>query len=66
MCSRALKIDENAVKALYIRSQAFQGVVELQSAMDDIKAAIKLSPNDKNFRAHFEKLKKLRAEEAKS
>ena len=28
--------------------------------MDDIKAAIKLSPNDKNFWALFEKIKKLK------
>jgi hypothetical protein len=34
--------------------------------MDDIKAAIKLSPQDKNFRALFEKIKKERVSEAKS
>lgn len=34
--------------------------------MDDIKAAIKLSPQDKNFRALFEKIKKAKTEEAKS
>lgn len=34
--------------------------------MDDIKAAIKLSPNDKNFRAQFEKVKKQKQEEAKA
>lgn len=58
MCTRALKIDEKAVKALYIRSQAYLSNVDLHLAMEDIKAAIKLSPNDKNFRAHFEKIKK--------
>lgn len=58
MCTRAIDVDENAVKALYIRSQAFFSNGDVQSAMDDIKAAIKLSPKDKNFRALFEKIKK--------
>lgn len=65
-CTKALTIDDKAVKALYIRSQAHQGEKDLQKAMDDIKAAIKLSPNDKNFRAMFEKLKKQRTNEAKA
>ena len=51
MCSKALIIDDKAVKALYIRSQAYQAAKDLQSSIDDIKAAIKISPNDKTFRA---------------
>lgn len=66
LCTRALAVDEKAVKALYIRSQAYQGEKELQSAMDDIKAAIKISPNDKNFRALFEKIKKQKQDQAKA
>jgi Tfp pilus assembly protein PilF len=42
--TKALAIDEKAVKALYTRSQAYQGEKELEKAMADIKAAIKLSP----------------------
>ena len=59
-CTKALAIDDKAVKALYIRSQAHQSEKDLQEAMNDIKAAIKLSPNDKTFRALFEKIKKAR------
>lgn len=66
MCSRALAVDEKATKALYIRSQAQMGLKETQAAMDDIKAAIKLAPNDKNFRAQFEKIKKQKQDEAKA
>ena len=65
-CTNALQIDENAVKALYIRSQAYFGLKQFEEATADIKAAIKLSPQDKNFRALFDKIKKAKVEENKA
>lgn len=43
-CTKALEIDENAVKALYIRAQAYFGLKMYDEAIADIKSAIKLSP----------------------
>ena len=40
-CTKAVEIDPNAVKALYLRSIAHQKVNEIEEAMTDIKAAIR-------------------------
>ena len=53
-CTKAVEIDQNAVKALYLRSIAHQKVNEIEKAMADIKAAIRLSPQDTNLRAQLE------------
>lgn len=63
MCSRALNIDEKAVKALYLRGVANMKSKNFKEATDDLKNAIKLSPGDKKLRDEFEKLK---AEKKKS
>lgn len=57
MCSLALQIDEKAVKALYLRGIAHMKTQSFDEAGDDIKAAIKLNPQDKKLRAEFETLK---------
>jgi len=65
-CTKAIYIDEKAVKAYYLRSVAFFKSQQLDEASDDIKAAIKLSPSDKNLRTHWELVKKAAAEKNKS
>ena len=60
-CTKALEIDPKAVKALYLRSVAYLKANEHQEAMDDIKAAIRLAPQDTNLRAQFEAVKKEKA-----
>ena len=64
--TKAIYIDEKAVKAYYLRSVAFYKSQQLDEASDDIKTAIKLSPSDKNLRAHWEVVKKAAAEKNKS
>ena len=56
-CTKAVEIDPNATKAFYLRSIAHQKVDELEKAAADIKAAIRLSPQDTNLRAQFESIK---------
>ena len=51
-CTTAIKIDENAAKAYYLRSVAHGKLSQWDDAMADIVKAIKLSPNDKNLRSH--------------
>ena len=51
-CSQALEIDSQAQKALYLRSVAFAKTQQWDEALEDIVAAIKLSPNDKSLRQH--------------
>jgi cyclophilin family peptidyl-prolyl cis-trans isomerase len=65
-CTKALYLDEKAVKALYLRSVAFTKTAQLDEAMDDIKNAIKLAPTDKSLRTHFELVKKEKAEKSKT
>ena len=60
-CTKALDIDEKAVKAYFLRSQAHFKLRQYDEAIDDIKEAIKLSPNDKSLRNEFETIKKARA-----
>lgn len=43
-CSNALELDPSAVKALYFRSQASAEAKEMDEAITDIIAAIKLDP----------------------
>ena len=61
-CTLALKIDENAAKALYIRGVANMKSKNFDASTADLKAAIKLQPQDKKLRVEFENLKKLKAE----
>lgn len=64
-CSKALGIDSKATKALYLRSVAYNKLAEYDNAMDDIKAAIKLSPADANLRTQFDTIKKEKADKVK-
>ena len=43
-CTKALEVDANATKALYLRSVAYMKIGELADAMNDIKSAIKIAP----------------------
>lgn len=61
-CTTAIEIDANATKAFYHRAVAYQRQEEFNSALVDIKAAIKLAPNDANLRAIHETIKKEKAE----
>lgn len=63
-CGKAIQIDNNAAKALYLRSVAYMNLGELDDAMADIKSAIKISPQDTNLRAQFENIKKERSSKA--
>ena len=49
-CTRAIGIDANAKKAYYLRSVARTKVNELDNAMADIVAAIKIDPADTALR----------------
>ena len=56
-CCLALALDDKAVKALFHRSVAYRKIKQYDEAMEDIKAAIKLSPQDKKLREEYETLK---------
>ena len=64
-CTKALSIEPTATKALYLRSVALLRLNELDEAMVDIKAAIKLAPTDASLRTQFEAIKKEKADKAK-
>jgi tetratricopeptide (TPR) repeat protein len=57
-CTKALDIDEKTTKAYYLRSKAHLKLKNYDEAVDDIKAAIKLSPADKALRDEYENIKK--------
>lgn len=63
-CTKAIEIDSNATKAIYLRSVAYMRLGDLDDAMADIKRAIKLAPSDGNLRAQFEAIKKEKASKA--
>lgn len=46
-CTKCLEIDSNNVKALYRRSMALCEIYEYNKAIDDLKNALKLEPNNK-------------------
>ena len=55
--SKALEYEKDNVKALFFRGVANRHLKEFTLATEDLKAAIKLNPNDKAMRAEFEALK---------
>ena len=55
--TKAIELDDNAFKALYLRSVAQSKLQKWDKALVDIVAAIKLAPNDKNLRTHHELVK---------
>ena len=53
-CMDALEVDENRVKALYLRAKALQaaptsGAVQFEQAVKDLSLAAKLKPKDNNI-----------------
>ena len=65
-CTKALEIDSKAVKALYLRSIAYDKVTNFDEAIEDAKNAIRIMPNEKCYRDHFEAVKKNKVERSKS
>ena len=59
-CTKALDLDDKAVKGFYLRAQAHAKLHSYEDALSDIKEAIKLSPTDKSLRDEFEKIKEMR------
>lgn len=57
MCSEALQVDDKAAKALYLRGIAHMKLKNFDEATEDMKAAIKLNPQDKKLRTEFENIK---------
>lgn len=54
------------MKALYLRSVAFEKLSEFSGAAEDCKAAIRLAPQEKYLRTHFDLIKKRMADKAQS
>lgn len=50
-------IDETSAKALYLRSLANMHLASYTDALNDCRQAIKLQPQDKALRDHFEAIK---------
>jgi len=50
IATKALQVDPNAVKALYQRAMGHMKCKNFNEATQDLKAAIKLNPQDKNLR----------------
>ena len=65
-CAKALQVDGKAVKALYLRSVAYQKSQNFGEATNDLKAAIILAPGDKKLRDEFASLKAAKAKYAAS
>ena len=57
MCSEALAVDSQAVKALYLRAVAHTNLKNFDDAADDLRNAIKINPQDKKLRTEFENVK---------
>ena len=60
-CEHAILVNEKSTKAHYIKSQAFQKQQEYDKAVNSLKEAIKLSPNDRKLRQDLEVLNKEKA-----
>lgn len=58
-CNEALKLDPKSVKALFRRGQAKSALKLYESALDDLKKAHKLSPENNAVLVEFERVKKL-------
>lgn len=63
-CTKAIEVDANATKAIYLRSVAHMKMGDLDEAMTDIKTAIKIAPSDGNLRNQFEAIKREKASKA--
>jgi len=57
-CEKSLDIDVNNVKAIFRRGQSYAGQGDYEKARQDMVAAIKLDPKNKDLRRAYEDLKK--------
>jgi len=64
-CTKAIAILPHTSKAYYLRSVAHTKLDQWDEANKDIVAAIKISPNDKNLRAHHATVKEEKAKASK-
>ncbi len=55
-CDRAIHVDNNCIKALYLRHKAFIETNKEQSALDDLNRCILLDPDNEEFHVAKEKL----------
>jgi tetratricopeptide (TPR) repeat protein len=53
-CGLALKINDKAAKAYYLRGMAHMHLHSFEDSSEDIKTAIRLNPTDKGLRNAFE------------
>lgn len=58
-CNEALKLNETNVKALFRRGQAKAELKLYESALEDLKLAYKVSPDNKAVLSEFERIKKI-------
>lgn len=56
-CDKVLEIEENNVKALFRRGQAYNGMQEYSKALEDLNKAQSLQPNDKTIANQIVKIK---------
>jgi peptidylprolyl isomerase len=66
LATKAIKLDEKAVKAFMHRSVAHLKQHNFDEATNDCKVAIQLNPNEKAYREHWDLIKKCKAEKQKS
>lgn len=59
-CNKILESEPDADKALYHRHTAYFKLKQYDDAIRDIKAVIKIHPQDKKYRADLEKLKQIK------
>lgn len=55
-CDAAMKVDPNTAKAYYFKSQALNGLNDLEKAIDCMKKCIRIMPNDRKLRQELEKM----------
>ena len=53
-CTLAIGVNDQAVKAYYLRGMAHMKLHNFEESSNDLKTAIKFNPADKNLRAAFE------------
>lgn len=58
-CNEALKIDENSIKGCFRRGQARAKLKLYELALEDLKKAHTLSPDNKQILGEFERVKKM-------
>lgn len=61
-CTQVIDIDAKTVKAFFLRAKAHFKLKHYDEALNDIKAAIGLNPNDKALRDEYEIIRKTRTD----